>query len=150
MSAGFNPKHLIGKTKLPLSLFPLSAVVLGCLGMYDGYLKYGRDNFRTSPIYASVYVDAALRHLHFWSEGEDNDPESGISHLGHVLACIAIVVDAWAAGTLVDDRKINGNAREFVTKMTPMVGVLQERHKDKNPKHFSIADNPPLGDTSGN
>lgn len=139
--SNLNPKHLIGKTKLPLSLFPLSAIILGSLAMLDGLLKYGRDNFRTSPIYASVYADAALRHINFWLEGEDEDPESGISHLGHVLACIAIVVDAWASGRLVDDRKVNGNARQFATQMTPLVAKLQERHKDKSPRHFSKADN---------
>lgn len=139
-----NPKHLIGKTKLPLSLFPLSAVIVGSLAMLDGMLKYGKDNFRTSPIYASIYVDAALRHLHFWMEGEDNDPESGNNHLGHVLACVAIIIDAWASNRLVDDRKIYGGAREFANKMIPTVAVLQERHKDKTPRHFSIADNKDL------
>lgn len=78
---------------------------MGCLGLMDGALKYGRANWRVSGVRASIYFDAASRHLNAWFEGEGQDPDSGLPHLSHALACLAILVDAEAAGMLVDDRQ---------------------------------------------
>ncbi|MCK4828651.1 hypothetical protein KA005_73655 [bacterium] len=39
-----------------------------------------------------------------WAEGEDLDPDSGESHLYHIRACCAIVLDSEMHGTLIDDR----------------------------------------------
>lgn len=47
-----------------------------------GSEKYSRHNFLRGYDWSLSY-DAMQRHLHaFWS-GEDNDPESGLAHLGH-------------------------------------------------------------------
>lgn len=109
--------------------------------MLDGALKYGRHNYRAGGARASIYYDAARRHLNAWFEGEENDSDSGVPHLGHALACIAIIVDAQAAGVLEDDRMIEGNYNELVKKFTHKVLDLKELHHEKKPKHFTIADN---------
>jgi hypothetical protein len=105
-------------------------------------LKYGRSNWREAGIRASVYYDAARRHLDAWFEAETIDPDSGLHHLAHALATIAIIVDAEAAGRLIDDRQMNrgGWWRAFVDRWTPHVRRLKEKHADKNPKHYTIAD----------
>jgi 5'(3')-deoxyribonucleotidase len=103
-----NPKDIIGSNKLPLSVFPASAIALGAVGNFNGLVKYGRDNFRAVGIRASIYVDAAMRHLLAWFEGQECDPDDEVPHLGAVLACVAIIVDARAAGKLTDDRKLEG------------------------------------------
>lgn len=136
-----NPKDIVGSTKLPIHLWPETATLVGCLGLLDGALKYGRTNWRATPVKASIYVDAAKRHLNAYFEGETLDPDSGVPHLGHALASLAILVDAEAAGTLVDDRQYQGGYRKLVTELTPHVARVKAMHGDKNPHHFTINDN---------
>lgn len=137
-----NPKDAIGSNKIPMHLWPETATALGALGLLDGALKYGRANFREIGVRASIYYDALKRHVNLWFEGEDTDPDSGLPHLAHALACIAILVDAKAAGKLTDDRQVRGGLRSLMTELTPHVARLKELHKDKHPKHYTIADNP--------
>ena len=131
-----NPKDIIGSNKIPLHLWPETATIYGSLGLLDGALKYGRSNFRAVGVKASIYYDACRRHLNKWFEGEEYDSDSGLPHLAHALACIAIIVDAEAAGKLTDDRNYKGGYVSLIEKMTPLVKQLKERHKDKNPKHY--------------
>jgi hypothetical protein len=136
-----NPKDAIGTNKLPLHLWPTTASALGCVALAEGMLKYGRTNWREAGVRASIYVDAAKRHLDAWFEGEPVAPDSGVPHLGNVLACIAIIVDAQAAGKLIDDRAYNGSGyRGLVEELTPIVAQLRAQHADKSPRHFTIAD----------
>ena len=69
-----------------------------------GAAKYGRRNWRLSSILATTYVGAIRRHLNAWADGEDLDPDSGKSHLAHIRACCAVVMDAQDCGTMDDDR----------------------------------------------
>ena len=135
-----NPKQAIGSDKLPFHLWPETASLMGTLGLLDGMLKYGRTNWRPAGVRASIYFDAIRRHMNAWFEGEDEDPDSGLPHFAHALASLAILVDAQAAGVLNDDRMIAGGYRKLLTEMTPHVAALKERHADKDPRHFTIAD----------
>lgn len=139
-----NPKDMIGSDKIPLHLWPETATALGALACLDGMLKYGRTNWRAAGVRASIYVDACRRHLNaYFDEGEDVDPDSGLDHLGHALACLAIIVDARAAGKLTDDRMIRGGYRKYINELTPHVKRLKEKYADKNPKHYTIEDSRP-------
>lgn len=140
-----NPKDIIGADKLPLHLWPETATALGSLALLDGALKYGRTNWREAGVRASIYADAARRHLDAWFEGEGADPDSGLPHLGHALACLAILVDAGAAGKLTDDRMFPGGHRAFMDSLTPHVPRLKAKHAGKDPKHYTIADAPKPG-----
>src|ERR1035437_197649 len=93
-----NPKDMIGSNKLPFHLWPETATAMGCLGLLDGMLKYGRTNWRVAGVKSSIYYDALRRHANAMFEGEDIDRDSGLPHFCHALACIAILVDAKAAG----------------------------------------------------
>ena len=135
-----NPKDLIGSDKLPLHLWPETATVLGSLGLLDGMLKYGRTNWRAVGVRASIYADALRRHLNRWFEGQDDDPDSGLPHFAHMLACIAILVDAEAKGNLTDDRQYPGGYIELVEEMTPHVKRLKEKYALNSPKHYTIID----------
>lgn len=136
-----NPKDVIGSDKLPMHLWPETATVLGALGLLDGALKYGRSNWRHAGVKASIYQDAAKRHLNAWFEGENVDPDSGLSHLAHALASIAIIVDAQAAGKLTDDRQTRGvGYRAFIDEQTKHVPRLKEKYKDKSPRHYTVED----------
>lgn len=135
-----NPKDKIGRSKLPFHLWPETATALGCIALLDGELKYGRNNFRAVGVSASVYVDALRRHIAKWFEGEDTDPDSGLPHLSHALACLAILVDAQAAGKLNDDRQYPGGLFSMIDELTPHVQRLHELHAAKSPPHYTLAD----------
>lgn len=135
-----NPKAAFAADKLPVHLWPASATALGCLALLDGALKYGRANWRFSGVRASTYRDALSRHMDLWFEGEDKDANSGLSHLGHALACLAILVDAEAANVLTDDRNFPGKFAKYAALLSPNVKRLREEHEaaGDNPMHFDI------------
>jgi hypothetical protein len=137
-----NPKDQLGADKVPLHLWPETATILGSMAMLDGALKYGRSNFRAMGARASIYVDAVRRHLGRWFEGEDLDPDSGLPHLAHALASLAILVDAHAAGRLTDDRAFPGGALALMAAMAPEVARLRALHEGKAPKHYTRSDAP--------
>lgn len=152
MSAGTkptNPKDLIGSSKLPIHLFPTTAIIHGALALLDGAAKYGRTNYRAIGVRASIYHDAALRHIQAWFEGEEVAPDSKVSHLGHALACIAILIDATEAGKLNDDRVVAGGYSAMVERLTPLVAEIKARHADKNPYHYTIKDKPDAESNDG-
>jgi hypothetical protein len=114
-----NPKSAYGVKKAPtLSVIPASAILVLGQVMALGAQKYGRFNYREKNVAASVYVDAALRHLIAWNAGQDTDPESGVSHLGHVLACASILIDAQGLDKLVDDRSKNQAEQDLLERFT--------------------------------
>ena len=136
-----NPKDALGSNKIPIHLWPETATVLGAMAFLYGAVNYGRSNYRAIGVRASIYYDAAKRHLNKWFEGETTDSDSGLPHLAHALACIAIIVDAEACDNLNDDRMIAGGYAKMVEEMTPHVARIKEQFKDKHPKHYTIKDN---------
>lgn len=135
-----NPKDAIGCDKLPLHLWPETATAMGCLALLEGAVKYGRLNWRAVGVRVSIYIDACKRHLNAYFEGQDIDPDSGLPHLAKALACLAILVDADAAGQLNDDRQFPGGYPDLVTQLTPHVARLKALHAEKKPRHYTIAD----------
>ncbi len=103
-----NPKTAFGAVKAPMGLIPVSALVHEAEVFRLGAKKYGPLNWRKNPVSASTYLDASFRHWALFLDGQDNDPESGASHLAHVRACMAILIDAKEHGTLIDDRPTPG------------------------------------------
>lgn len=103
-----NPKTAVGATKVPLHLVPPVASHYLALAFKDGAAKYGPYNWREHRVSASVYYGAARRHLDAWWDGEDESPDALVHHLGHVMACCAIVLDAMTVGKLNDDRPSPG------------------------------------------
>ena len=100
-----NPKSIHGAKKYCLRLLPLPANIEVNRALENGVTKYGAANWRQAGVAASVYVDAALRHLFQWFDGrQERAEDSGVHNLGHAMACLAIVIDAQANGMLIDDR----------------------------------------------
>lgn len=136
-----NPKDLIGRTKPPLALFPVSAILQGAMALFAGKTKYGRTNWRATPVYASIYFDAFIRHGYKWWEGEETDPEDGTPHLGNCLACLAIIIDAKVCGTLIDDRQFNGTkVVAGLNDWNHLIPKLEAQYADRKPKHYTIGD----------
>jgi hypothetical protein len=76
------------------------------LAMMEGGRKYGAHNYRAVGVKMSVYYDAAMRHLMDWWEGEDIDPESGVSHVVKAIACLFVLRDSMHMDNARDDRPI--------------------------------------------
>jgi len=107
MNTQYNdPKGAAGALKTPLGLIPSYAMEQTAWVHKLGADKYGPYNWRDTGVCASTYVNAILRHLNAWRDGETVDPESGISHLAHVACSCNILLDAGFCGTLQDDRNI--------------------------------------------
>lgn len=99
-----NPKDEAGAKKPGVSTFPMKVLFEAAAATKHGADKYGPFNWRDTPVQATAYFDAALRHLTAWFEGEDLDPDSGLPHLAHVIAGIAVFRDAQLHGSWIDDR----------------------------------------------
>ena len=54
-----------------------------------GAQKYAPDNWKY--VAPDRYMDALFRHLEAYRSGEENDPESGLHHLAHVLTNVAFL-----------------------------------------------------------
>lgn len=141
-----NPKDLQGLKKIPYHLFPMTAIAVGALQMLDGAGKYGRENYRNEAVKASIYYDAIIRHANDWFSGEDRQTDNGLRHLGGVLASAAILVDAVANGKLIDDRNYVNGYGTLALELNTETIRLTEKHKDKNPRHFSKLDTMTLQD----
>lgn len=133
-----NPKDAIGIRKAPLSTVPGNVLAEMGVAMLEGASKYGRHNYRAAGVRASVYYDAAMRHLIAWWEGEDIDPDSGMSHITKLLACMAVLRDAMHQDMWTDDRP--PISKPFYGQLNQTSAEILDRHADKRPKHYTIED----------
>ncbi|MFZ3194099.1 MAG: dATP/dGTP diphosphohydrolase domain-containing protein [Moraxellaceae bacterium] len=113
-----NPKTVYGQAKPSLGLVPGAALVHCAEALRDGSAKYGRANWRDDPVSVSTYYDATLRHMTQWLDGEGTDPASKVHHLGHAMANLAILLDAEAHGTLIDDRPPASKTAQLIRDLT--------------------------------
>ena len=108
-----NPKTAIGATKVPLHLVPPSATHYLAEAFENGATKYGPYNWRDNPISVSVYYAAMKRHIDAYWDGEELASDSGVHHIAHAMACMAMLLDARSVGTLNDDRPTKGAAAKL-------------------------------------
>lgn len=135
-----NPKDTVGRTKLPLWLLSPIAKAHWALAQFAGMLKYGAWNWRAAGITSSVYLSAMERHMDAYKSGEMLDPVDGTHHLGNIMACCAIMLDAEEAGKLTDDRPPQVSHRPTYRDVEAQMSVLQKLYADKRPKHYTLAD----------
>lgn len=133
-----NPKRQYGLASIPLNLWSTLASAYGALGLYNGSLKYGKANFANTPVEASIYIAAAQRHLAAWAAGEEFDPADGVPNLGGVLANVAILLEARAAGMLIDDRLLMSGYLKERDTLKALMPRINEVHAGKTPKHYTI------------
>ena len=133
-----NPKDAIGVRKAPMSALPANVMAEVGVAMLEGASKYGRHNYRAAGVRASVYYDAAMRHLMAWWEGEDIDPDSGLSHITKLLACMVVLRDAMRQGMCTDDRP--PRSAPFYAELNAASAAILDRYADKQPRHYTIED----------
>jgi hypothetical protein len=134
-----NPKDMVGIRKAPLST--VSGAVLAEIGvaMLEGASKYGRHNYRAVGVSAAVYYDATMRHLIGWWEGEDIDPDSGLSHVTKAIASLVVLRDAMIQSKFTDDRP--PRSAPFYSGLNSAAAAIVDRYTDRNPTHYTITFN---------
>ena len=134
-----NPKDAIGIRKAPMST--VSAAVLAEVGvaMLEGASKYGRHHYRAAGVRRGVYYyDATMRRPMAWWEGEDTDPDSGMSHITKAITSLVVLRDAMIQDMCTDDRP--PRSAEFYARLNTLAAEVLARHADKSPRHYTIAD----------
>lgn len=138
-----NPKDAIGDTKVPLWLCSAIAKAHWAAGQFAGLLKYGAWNWRAAGVRASVYISAMERHTERYKNGERIDQVDGTHHLGNIMACCAILLEAEYLGKLTDDRPPAAALSAVFDEVQATMARLREQYKDKAPKHWTILDEVP-------
>lgn len=85
------------------TLIPWRALREESFVLQFGAEKYGRDNWRKGIAFTRL-IDAALRHIHAYNEGEDIDPESALPHIAHARANLAFLIELTQTHPEMDDR----------------------------------------------
>jgi len=138
-----NPKDAVGTNKVPFSVLSLPVLAEVGLAMLEGARKYGRHNYREAGVRGSVYFDATFRHLGAWWEGEDIDPDSGLSHITKAIAGLTVLRDSMISENWVDDRppkvkkewvkELNKKAEEIIKKYPDALEPYTEiKHGNKS------------------
>lgn len=131
-----NPKDLVGVRKAPMSTVPATVLAEIGVAMLEGASKYGRHNYRVVGVRGSVYYDGVMRHLMAWWEGEDLDPDSGMSHVTKAITSLVVLRDAMMQGKFTDDRP--PRALPFYPTLNTASADIIDRYADRTPTHYTI------------
>lgn len=134
-----NPKDALSGSRIPLWLLSPVAKAHWAVAQFLGAVRYGTWNWRAAGVRASVYASAGARHFDRWLEGEEYDVD-GQHNLGAAMACAAILLDARAAGKLIDDRPPTIGLKKTYAEVEGILAKINESEKDKKPRHWTIAD----------
>ena len=89
--------------KLPLNLLSTEAMNQTAAVLKFGAQKYAEHNWRAGFAWSRPLA-AAMRHITAFNDGEDRDPESGLSHLAHAACCIMFLLEFEKTHQHLDDR----------------------------------------------
>jgi Domain of unknown function (DUF5664) len=92
-------------TKYDPTMLTIEMVELVSRVRMFGAKKYARNNFKITGFKYTRSLAAALRHIYAFLNGEDNDPESGLSHLGHAVCSLEHCIYDTINHPSNDDRK---------------------------------------------
>lgn len=135
-----NPKDRIGCRKAGMSCVPASVLAELGVAMTEGALKYQPYNYREAGVRMSVYYDALLRHMFAFWEGEDIDPDSGVSHVTKAIATLVVLRDAMMQGMCTDDRP--PKAKPFYPDLNAKSGALVDKYTTPDIVWHGVAHHP--------
>lgn len=131
-----NPKDMIGASKPPQAVVSQTVLMELGVAMLEGTCKYGRHNYRVAGVRASIYYDAARRHLDYWWEGEDIDPDSELSHVTKAIASLVVLRDSMLMDKFTDDRPPRmHNFAAFKRKLELQAKAVIARYADRDVTH---------------
>lgn len=124
-----NPKEAIGASKWRiLSVLPMGVIWEAAVGMLEGALKYGRHNYRSAGVRASIYYDATMGHLTSFWEGEDIDEDSQLSHITKAITSLITLRDGMMQGKWVDDRPPKSDVPAIRDELQQKVDALLAKY----------------------
>lgn len=92
--------------KLRYELIPPEYLEGAAEALTFGATKYGARNWEQGMEWGRVF-GALLRHLYAWWRGDKGgDPETGLSHLSHAAACLAMLMAYEKRNSGEDDRYV--------------------------------------------
>ncbi len=94
-------KHDTGKPSM--ALLPGGPLLEIAKVLDFGAKKYAPDNWRGGMKWRRL-ISASLRHVYAFSEGQDLDPETQLSHLAHACCCLLFLLEYTKTHTEKDDR----------------------------------------------
>jgi hypothetical protein len=102
-SAGGGSAMKFDEDKLPVNLLSTEALNQTAAVLKFGADKYHAHNWRDGFVWSRPLA-AAMRHIMAFNDGEDKDPESGLSHLAHAACCIMFLLEFEKTHPELDDR----------------------------------------------
>ena len=89
--------------KPPVQLLSSVALISIAEVLQFGAKKYAPHNWRKGFVWSRL-LGAAMRHILAFNDGEDKDPETGLSHLAHAGCCIMFLIEFEKTQKELDDR----------------------------------------------
>jgi hypothetical protein len=108
------------------------------LGMLEGGRKYGAHNYRKMGVLASVYYDAAMRHIMDWWEGQDIDPDSGLHHISKALSDLCVLRDSMFMENMIDDRPLCLPGKLDIDGLNSKAAALVEKYPNPVKPYLEI------------
>lgn len=116
-----------GKNRL--DLIPPFPIWLVGLIWSMGAIKYDDNNWRKGIPYSRI-IGSAWRHFLKWLLGEENDKESGLPHLAHVIWNMMVLLEFTFTHPEMDDRlQYPKGVIEFIEKMDAVVRDRREEYE---------------------
>lgn len=154
MSGG--KKNAIGDPNKPrLSLIPRSAIWGMAKAFTHGETKYGTFNYKEG-IKITYLLDAAMRHITQFLDGENIDQDSQCLHLENAMAGLAMAIDMYYNKSEMDDRYKGEAVNDIVPKRkllnADLVGKVNKQEIEDNEelakleaetRHFEYVAPPP-------
>lgn len=97
------------QNKTDWAILPFGAIeeIIKVLKFGEG--KYARGNFASNGgLSYTRLINALFRHIVSFARGEDNDPETGLSHIAHAGCCVVFLLHYITNKdefTTIDDRE---------------------------------------------
>lgn len=92
------------KNKPEVHQVPTSLILAVAEVLKYGEKKYAKGNWKGGFEWTIPY-DCLMRHMMAWLNGQENDEESGLSHLYHAAANIAMLIEFKETHKELDNRR---------------------------------------------
>ena len=133
-----NPKDGVGSLKPSYAAVPVPVLYELGAALTEGARKYGGYNWRVAGVRTSVYIDATRRHLDSFMEGEDIDPDSGLSHITKAIASLTVFRDAQIQGMVQNDDRPPSSQVPFMADTQERVTEIAGRYPKPVPNHTQV------------
>jgi hypothetical protein len=141
-----------GRKPQVFSLIPWASVAEISRVYHYGAKKYSEHNWRRGYPWSWSF-DALIRHLTAWWDGENADPESGISHLAHAGFHILSLLwyeltgrgtdDRWKPPVAEGDEKFQISGASAASYPPPLGGVSSVAHTSLGLKGLAARESAP-------